>query len=179
MKWIILFIACREKAVYIYRMKRKRIGLIIVVVIVAILIIGQFFQPALNNGSASGPQDITQAMNVPADVQQILEKSCYDCHSNHTIYPWFDKIFPVNWWVKNHIDEGKKQLNFTVFNTYTDRKKNKKLEEVGEQVEKGEMPLSSYAFLHPETKLTDAQRKVLIDWSKSVSTGSDSTQIIK
>ena len=151
-------------------MKRRRIGLIIVLIIVAILVIGQFFQPEPNNGSASGPQDITQAMNVPTEVQQILEKYCYDCHSDKTVYVWYDKIFPVNWWIKDHIDEGKKELNFSIFNTYNARRKNKKLDEVAEQVEKGEMPLKSYTFLHTETKLTDAQKKTLIDWAKSVST---------
>lgn len=151
-------------------MKKRRTGLIIVLIIVAILVIGQFFQPEMNNGSASGPQDITQAMAVPTDVQQILEKSCYDCHSDHTVYPWYDRVFPVNWWIKDHVDEGKRELNFTHFSTYTEKKKNKKLEEIGEQVEKGEMPLKSYTFIHSDTKLTDAQKKILIDWSKSVST---------
>jgi hypothetical protein len=142
--------------------KRILIGVIILLVIV------QFIQPPHNNAPADTPTDITHAVAVPADVMTVLKKSCYDCHSNHTDYPWYSKITPVNWWLNNHINEGKRELNFSEFATYTERKKSKKLEETAKQVEKKEMPLSSYTLIHTDAKLTDAQRQLVINWAKSV-----------
>lgn len=135
---------------------------------VVLLLAIQLIRPSLNTGAAAGPNDITQAMAVPADVRTILEKSCYDCHSNHTTYPWYDRIAPVSWWVANHIKEGKLELNFTEFATYSAKKQGKKLEEIGETVEKGEMPLKSYLITHGDARLTEAQKKTLVDWAKGV-----------
>ena len=126
----------------------------------------QTIQPSKNQGNAAGPKDITTAMQVPDSVMTILKKSCFDCHSNHTDYPWYDNITPANWFVANHVSEGKRELNFSVFGEYTPKRQAKKLDESAEQVEKGEMPLSSYTLLHPDTKLSDAQRQLLINWFK-------------
>lgn len=134
--------------------------------IVLILLAIQLIRPSLNTGSASGPNDITQAMAVPADVRTILEKSCYDCHSNNTTYPWYDRIAPVSWWVANHIKEGKHELNFTEFATYSSKKQRKKLEEIAETVESGEMPLKSYLITHGDARLTEEQKRTLVNWAK-------------
>ncbi len=133
----------------------------------AALLLLQFVQPARNVGSASGPNDITQAMAVPATVQKTLETSCYDCHSNNTVYPWYTRIQPLGLWMKNHVDEGKEELNFSEFNTYTAKRKLKKLREIAEQVEEGEMPLYSYTIIHKNAVLNEAQKAELIDWAKS------------
>jgi hypothetical protein len=97
----------------------------------------------------------------------LLKVSCYDCHSNHTDYPWYSKITPVNWWLNNHINEGKKELNFSTFSTGSFKRKDKKMKEIDEQVDKHEMPLDSYLWIHKDAKLNDAQRKLIIDWSKT------------
>lgn len=136
---------------------------------VILLLVIQAFRPTLNTGKASGPNDITKAVAVPADVRTILEKSCYDCHSNHTTYPWYDRIAPVSWWVANHIKEGKHELNFTEFATYSPKKQGKKLEEIRETVESGEMPLKSYLVTHGDARLTEVQKKTLVAWAKGVS----------
>jgi len=96
----------------------------------------------------------------------MLKRSCYDCHSNHTDYPWYSKITPVNWWLYNHINDGKRHFNFSDFNTGSYKRRVKRLDEVGETVEKHEMPLSSYLWIHKDAKLNDDQRKMIIDWSK-------------
>ena len=133
---------------------------------VILLLVIQAFRPTLNTGNASGPNDITKAVAVPPGVRTILEKSCYDCHSNHTTYPWYDRIAPVSWWVANHIKEGKHELNFTEFATYSLKKQRKKLEEIGETVEKGEMPLKSYLITHGDARLSDADKSKLVAWAQ-------------
>jgi hypothetical protein len=135
--------------------------------IVVLLLLIQLIRPTLNTGTATGPNDIHAALTVPQDVAGILKKSCYDCHSNHTTYPWYDRIAPVSWWVANHVKEGKRELNFTEFATYSAKKRGKKLEEIGETVEEGEMPLKSYLIMHGDAKLTDAEKSTLVAWAKS------------
>jgi hypothetical protein len=96
----------------------------------------------------------------------LLKVACYDCHSNSTIYPWYSRITPVNWWLYDHIKEGKRELNFSEF-TGSYKRKMRKLEETAEQTEKHEMPISSYLWLHKEARLNDAQRKLIADWANN------------
>jgi hypothetical protein len=133
--------------------------------LLVILITIQFIRPAKNQGEASGPEDITNSVNVPADVKNILVTSCYDCHSNYTNHMWYENIQPIGWWIANHINEGKRELNFSVFNTYKDKRKAHKFEEIGEMVSEDEMPMSSYTWIHRKAKLNDEQKRLLINWA--------------
>jgi hypothetical protein len=148
-------------------MKKKwvLIGLIL------LLVVAQAFQPSLNRGTATGPGDIMGVVSVPADVSGILKQSCYDCHSNHTTYPWYDRIAPVSWWVADHIKDGKNELNFTEFATYSPKKQRHKLEEIRETVEAGAMPLKSYLIMHGDAKLTDAQKSRIAEWTRQAEAG--------
>ena len=142
-------------------MKKK-----IVIGLVVLFLAAQAIQPSKNKGNSNGPKDITRTLTVPNEVLTILEKSCYDCHSNRTSYPWYDHITPVNWWVADHIKNGKRELNFTEFGSYSVKKQHKKLEEINETVEEGEMPLKSYLFMHGDARLNKDQKFVLTGWAK-------------
>ncbi len=119
--------------------------------------------------------DITKVVAVPDSVFVLLKTACYDCHSNFTKYPWYSNIQPIGWWLKDHVDEGKLHLNFQEFALVKANDKystpalrqDHKLEEVIETVKDGEMPLKSYTIIHKESKLTDAQRKMITDWAAS------------
>ncbi len=124
----------------------------------------QAIRPLKNNGNPGGPADITKIVKVPDSVMSILKKSCYDCHSNYTSYPWYDKITPVNWWLTNHINEGKRNLNFTNFGDNTPRKMKKKLEEIAQTVEKNQMPLNSYLWIHKNAGLNATEKQMIADW---------------
>jgi hypothetical protein len=133
--------------------------------LLAALVIIQFFRPARNISSAKSPNDISNKYAVPASVQEILNTSCYDCHSNNTVYPWYANIQPVAWWLADHVNEGKKELNFSEFITYSPKKAHHKLEEVIEMVKEGEMPLQSYTIIHQNAKLSDAQKLEIATWA--------------
>lgn len=141
---------------------------ILLISIVILFIAAQFIQPAKNQANASSNKDITHTVSMPENVLTILKKSCYDCHSNYTSYPWFDRITPVNWWVANHVKTGKIELNFTEFGNYSTKKQLHKLKEIKETVENDEMPLQSYVIMHHDTRLTDTQKNMLIDWTQKV-----------
>src|SRR3954470_14936683 len=127
----------------------------VILILLVVLIIMQFFHPAKNLSATPSPNNIANVYSVPANVNDILDKACNDCHSNNTRYPWYNNIQPVAWWLANHVKEGKQELNFNEFGTYNLRKQYHKLEEVTEQVKEDEMPLGSYTLVHTDARLTD------------------------
>jgi hypothetical protein len=145
-------------------MNGRKILIFLVVVFIAI----QFFRPKPNVSSQTSPNDIIHLSNASPAVSSILHKACYDCHSNNTRYPWYSKIQPVAWWLNNHIQEGKRHINYSEFGTFALRRQYKKLEETAEMVDKGEMPLSSYTLIHTDAKLTDTEKQMLITWANAI-----------
>ncbi len=105
-------------------------------------------------------------VDAPPEVKALLKRACYDCHSHETTWPWYSNLAPVSWVVAHHVDEGRAELNFSKWAAYEAKRRAHKLEETEEMIEHGEMPLAGYVALHPEAKLTDAEKKVLIDWAK-------------
>lgn len=143
----------------------KRFLTTITIAIVIILLLAQFIPKSNSNkGNALMPSSIESLHNVPADVAAILKTSCYDCHSNHTEYPWYANIQPVSKWLSNHIEEGKGELNFSEFGNYSLRRQYHKLEEISEQIEENEMPLSSYTLIHGDASLNETQKKTIVSW---------------
>ena len=94
----------------------------------------------------------------------MLQTACWDCHSNQTVYPWYNKIAPISWYLARHINNGKKHLNFDNWNDYDPAKQIHKSEEIIEVIEENEMPIFSYTLLHPEAKLSEEQKAILIQY---------------
>lgn len=143
----------------------KKIGLGILVVLVII----QFIRPSKNiSEQLITDNDISKTFAMTDEVHQILIKKCYDCHSNSTVYPWYNNIQPVGWWLAAHVDEGKEELNFSEFKTYPEKKANHKMEELSEAVNEGWMPLDSYLWIHGDAKITEADKNVINAWIKTL-----------
>ena len=145
----------------------KKIIKIVALAVVLLFVLIQFVRPDRNNPPVNPNDTLEASMQVPDNVKAVLARSCADCHSNDTYYPWYSNISPVSWFLANHIKDGRKELNFSEWNTYNARKKAKKLEEVCEQVDMGDMPLPSYLWIHRDASLSDEDRKVLCDWANS------------
>lgn len=147
----------------------KKIIKIILGIVLIVFILFQFY-PRANNNIASGisPNDISLHHIVPSPVQEILKTSCYDCHSNNSYYPWYASIQPVSLWLSDHINEGKNELNFSEFGSYSIRRQYRKLEEINEQVKEGEMPLSSYTLIHRNAALNPDQKISIANWTTSL-----------
>ena len=140
---------------------------IIIALLVAFVII-QFFRIDTSNPPVNKGMDYLTIKNTPPELAKAIRTSCYDCHSNESIYPWYSNIQPVAWWLQDHIEEGRKELNFSTFSTYEPKRQAHKLEEAAEQIEKGDMPLESYVLGHPEAKLTAEQQKNLIQYFRQM-----------
>lgn len=146
----------------------RKLKRIVVVIVVLLLLLQLIPRPDKNNAPEVLASDIRMQHNTSPEVEAILKSSCFDCHSNHTVYPWYSKIQPVAWWLGKHIDEGKKELNFSEYGNYSIRRKYHKMDELEEMVNNGEMPLKSYSFIHTSSRLNQEQRKILIDWSIAI-----------
>jgi hypothetical protein len=137
----------------------------IIAIILLLAFVGIQFIPTTHNQSDIVPAtDLMETYNVPEKVEVIFKTSCYDCHSNNTIYPWYNKIQPVSWIMEGHIKEGKSELDFSEFGSYSERRQKSKFKSILSQVKDGEMPLSSYTLMHREAKLSENEKKALEDW---------------
>ncbi len=139
---------------------------ILVILIVAGLIVLQFFRIDRTNPEVVQAETLEATLAVPADINAIIGRSCNDCHSNKTIYPWYSTLQPVAWYLKNDIDDGRRQMNFSIWKTYSQKKQSKKLEEICEQLETKEMPLPSYLWIHRNSILSDNDSRALCNWAK-------------
>lgn len=131
----------------------------------ALLVVAQAIRPLNNRGSVAGPNHLSTLAPIPAEVDALLQRACYDCHSNATTYPWYANIQPAGWWLEQHVRDGKRHLNFSEFATYPLKRATRKLEETAQEVRNHTMPLASYTWMHPEAKLSDAEVKMLADWA--------------
>jgi hypothetical protein len=108
---------------------------------------------------------------APPAVDAVLRASCYDCHSNETRWPWYSGVAPVSWLVSRDVEEARDRLNFSLWGTYEAKRQQRLAEEIWDEVEKGEMPLTSYLLAHPDARLSDEDRATLAVWSAEVSGG--------
>lgn len=128
------------------------------------LVVIQFFPIILNESDYVPQSDFMVENQVPATIKNRLQVSCYDCHSNNTDYPWYSKIQPAAWFLEDHIQEGKDELNFNEWVTYSDRRKNSKLRSIISQIEEDKMPLDSYTLIHKDAILSDEDKRMIIDY---------------
>jgi hypothetical protein len=135
-----------------------------------IFIVIQFFRIDRNPPVSDPTKDFIKVTQPDSEIAAMLNSSCYDCHSNSTIYPWYTNFSPVSWWIKHHIDEGRAELNFSMWDTYSSRKKDHKLKEAVEMVESGEMPMESYIWMHGNAELSEIQKEKLIAYFNSLRT---------
>ena len=136
----------------------------IIYALLASLLIIQFIRPEKNESKGPFPNDIQTKFPMGSTVKATIERSCYDCHSNNTRYPWYYHIQPITWWLQHHVDEGKSELNFNEFASYESNKMDHKLEEMAEAVGDGWMPLKSYQLIHKNVQLSEAEKKAIIEW---------------
>ncbi|MFD2568452.1 heme-binding domain-containing protein [Pseudotenacibaculum haliotis] len=140
----------------------------ILLFLLVVFVIAQFFGPEKNEGDITTINTFLAESNPPENVKIILKETCYDCHSDVTRYPWYFSITPVNYWMAEHVEHGKEELNFSKWAEYSLKRKEHKMEEVWEEVEKKKMPLDSYTWTHSDAKLTQEQIQALVTWAKKV-----------
>jgi hypothetical protein len=133
----------------------KKVLIIIVIILIAI----QFIPVNKTN------PPVTAGLNAPAELMSVFKKSCYDCHSHETVWPWYSNIVPVSLLIINDVNEGRGHLNFSEWENLSRKNKAKLKEEIWEEIEKGGMPLGKYILLHPEAELNQKDKDLIKEWS--------------
>jgi hypothetical protein len=146
---------------------KNKIVRYVLISLLAVLVVIQFIRPTRNDGEIYSPNHIASLISVSDTIESILQKSCYDCHSNQTHYPWYTQIQPIGFWLNHHVDDGKHELNFSEFASYKKKKQLHKLDECIEMVEQHEMPLASYTLIHQHAKLSAEEQVLLLTWAKN------------
>ena len=134
----------------------------------------QLYQPARNTDNWKVlPTHITKIYTVPDSINLILATSCNDCHSNNTHYPWYSYIQPVRFMMESDIKNGKENLNFSEWGSYSKRKQQSKLDRIIKQIKSNEMPLLAYTFIHKNATLSAKQKEMKVDWIKNIFQNND------
>jgi Haem-binding domain len=138
----------------------KKVAIVLLVIFVGI----QFVPTSRNINSEVLEADFIKTFEAPNIIADILRSSCYDCHSNNTNYPWYDRLQPASWIMERHIKKAKEELNLSEFGAYSKRKQKSKLKSIASQIKDGEMPLASYAFIHRGAILSEVESALLVNW---------------
>ena len=144
----------------------KKILKVIAVVLTAGFVVIQFIRPDLTNPPVNQAETLEASTGVPENVRRILSRSCADCHTHATNFPWYSRIQPSAWFLADHLREGRRELNFSVWNTYPPDRRRRKLDEICEQARSREMPLPSYLWIHRDAQLSDSEIEVLCGWTE-------------
>ena len=147
--------------------KIKRILKWSLLVVALAFIVIQFFGPARTNPAAAPSLGIEAHAQVPPNVKALLDRSCADCHSNNTRWPLYSRVAPVSWFVIDHVNEGRMEMNLSEWGRYDKRQQTNNLDDMCELAREGDMPLSSYIPLHPGSRLTADDVKMLCEWTNA------------
>ena len=145
----------------------KKITRIVLLVVFGGLIIIQFFQPEKNLSDAESENDLILSSDLPDTLAVILKISCYDCHSNHTRYPWYSYISPLSWYLNRHTNNGKGKVNFSEWGVLSKKDKIGVYNGIYNEINKETMPLKSYLLIHRRAKLNRDQIDAISEWSGS------------
>jgi hypothetical protein len=154
-------------------MKHKNKFRTITLIILLVLVLIQFV-PIDRSVPEYAPADDYLLVEEPAqEVAMLIKEVCYDCHSYQTRYPWYAYYAPVSMWLQKHVKDGRKKLNFSIWGSYTNKRKDHKSEECVELVKEEAMPLNSYTWTHEEARLSEEQKTMLVSWFKSKMEGEE------
>lgn len=131
----------------------------------------QFIPSKRNESNRILETDFEKTFRVPSEIRTILKTACYDCHSNNTRYPWYNRLQPAAWFMEGHITEGKEELNFSDFGSYSNRRQKTKLRSIVSQVKGGEMPLPSYTYIHWDARLSEDEKRRFVKYIEGLRSG--------
>lgn len=112
---------------------------------------------------------VTAEITVSPEVHVLLKRACYDCHSHETVWPWYSSVAPISWLVAHDVSEGREHLNFSTWGELPATSRAKRLEKTARAVAEGWMPPWFYLPAHPDARLSDQDKSVLLGWAKKLS----------
>jgi len=125
----------------------------------------QFIPVDRTNPSVDPSHTIYATLELPPGVKVVFERSCRDCHSNETAWPWYSHVAPVSWVMAHDVHRARQKMNLSEWGSYTAQEKEDRLEEICEQVMNGDMPDRKYAIFHREARITRQEREAVCQWT--------------
>ena len=138
------------------------------VALAVFLVVAQLVPVERSNPPSDPQQHLVARLSPPQNVAAVLDRSCRDCHTNETTWPWYSRVAPASWLLVHDVKEGRAHLNFSEWGKLNQRRAARKLEEVCEEVRSGAMPLGKYTLLHPSAKLQPAEVEAICGWTEGV-----------
>ena len=129
----------------------------------------QFVRPARVNPPEVAGRGVEEHLRITPPVQEILNRSCMDCHSNRTEWPWYSNVAPASWLVIDHVNHGRTHLNFSEWARLEREEAGGMLGSICKEAQGGSMPMPSYTLLHRSAKLSDSDVRMLCDWARAES----------
>lgn len=153
-------------------MKRAKI---ITIAIVTFLLAIQLIRIDKTVPSAPATSDYIIYNQIPAEVASILKRCCYDCHSYETRYPWYAEVAPFSWAIKQHVNNARQSVNFSIWKDYISSQAVQKEQNCIEEIDHNEMPLVYYTWFHQDAKLNEHDKQTLTTWFNAIYTPADTT----
>ena len=144
--------------------------------LIGVLVLIQCIRPDHTNPPIDASRTLQARTQIPPQVEAMLQRSCNDCHSNQTVWPWYSQMSPISWYLQYHVNEGRRELNFSDWATYDQRRAARKLKETCEQVETGAMPTRTYLWLHPSAALSATDQQAICAWARGERQRLEATQ---
>jgi hypothetical protein len=144
-----------------------KLGKRILVALAGAFLLIQFFPVKRTNPPSDPSNSIHARMQPPPEVARILERSCRDCHSNETRWPWYSYVAPTSWLLTDHVNHARQHMNLSEWGKYDQKKTADVLDEICMQTEMKEMPLPSYLLIHRDARLSAGEIRTLCEWSKA------------
>jgi len=143
----------------------KNLLRLVVLAWVGVLLAIQLIRPARTNPPTDRSRTLTASMTVPPPALAVLERSCRDCHSNDTRWPWYSNVAPMSWMVIDHVNSGRRHFNYSDWASHAPDKSRKILQDICDETRAGSMPIGLYTFLHRDARLTAADVNTLCAWT--------------
>jgi Haem-binding domain len=145
-------------------MFKKVINYVLTILFIGMVIIQFISRPEKLSEAIDPSKDMLSVLSVSGELKSLFQTVCYDCHSNQPEYPWYSNIAPLSWWIDGHMNDGREELNFSEWSSYSKRRRDHKLEEIVEELEAKNMPLLSYRWIHWDAKLNAEQISMVKEW---------------
>lgn len=136
----------------------------LLVIAVVVALTSYFTRP---QPSANSHSPLLVGAQIDSGTQQLIERSCRDCHSEATRYPWYSYVVPISWIINYDVQQGREHLNLSRWKEYSLIRRERALSEIANQVRDGAMPLWQYTWIHRNTRLSDADADVIFQWTQA------------
>jgi len=141
-----------------------RLGLKAAIAVFIVLAGMQLVPVDRRNPPIDPSRSIFHSESLPPKVENVLRRSCQDCHSNQTRWPWYSYVAPVSWMVAQDVHQARRQMNFSEWAGYSEKKREERLNGICEQVVNGDMPEGKYAFIHRSARVSEDERRAVCQW---------------